>query len=250
MSHTDPTVLSLAALGEPIDPVDRGHLESCPVCAAEVDDLTALVTLGREAPESLPRVPGRVWAGISEELGLAGAPDGTDEDRRSGGGAPVGHDPTVVVPMGPRRRGLYAVAAAAASVGAILGGSVVWAALGDTTPDDTGGTLVAQAVLAPLSTAVNSSGSATVLDSPDGQVIRVDARGLPQGSGFYEVWLIDEGVTKLVALGALPSGSVGTFTIPPGVSVADFPVVDVSLEPYDGDPGHSHDSLMRGVLEA
>ena len=38
--------------------------------------------------------------------------------------------------------------------------------------------------------------------------------------------------------------------MPPGVSMTDFPVVDVSLEPSDGDPGHSHNSLVRGTLQA
>jgi anti-sigma-K factor RskA len=97
---------------------------------------------------------------------------------------------------------------------------------------------------------VTEPGKAQVLKSADGLVVRVDARGLPPSAGFHEVWLLDTDATKLVSLGALPSGSVGTFTIPPGVTVTDFPVVDISLEPYDGNPGHSHDSLLRGVLQA
>jgi hypothetical protein len=32
--------------------------------------------------------------------------------------------------------------------------------------------------------------------------------------------------------------------------VADYPVIDISLESYDGDPSHSKHSLMRGELEA
>ena len=86
------------------------------------------------------------------------------------------------------------------------------------------------------------------MDSADGQVVRVDARSLPTSDGFYEVWLLDEGLTKLVALGALPAGAVWTFTIPPGMSVLDYPVLDISLESYDGDPSHSKNSLMRGEL--
>ena len=93
-------------------------------------------------------------------------------------------------------------------------------------------------------------GEASVVDSPDGRVVRVDARALPDDDGFYEVWLLDSEATKLVALGALPAGSIGTFTVPPGLSLADYPVVDISLEDYDGDPTHSTNSLMRGTLEA
>jgi hypothetical protein len=120
---------------------------------------------------------------------------------------------------------------------------------GATNPGTPTDTFVAQAVLAPLTDSVATPGEAEVLDSPDGQVVRVDARGLPANDGFYEVWLLDSGATKLVALGALPAGSVGTFTVPPGLSIADYPVVDISLESYDGDPSHSKNSLMRGVLE-
>jgi anti-sigma-K factor RskA len=97
---------------------------------------------------------------------------------------------------------------------------------------------------------VSAPGEATVLDSADGKVIRVDARSLPANDGFYEVWLLDSDATKLVALGALPAGSIGTFTVPPGLSIADFPLVDISLESYDGDPSHSKKSLMRGELQA
>ena len=156
-----------------------------------------------------------------------------------------------VVALRPRRAWTVTVAAIAASVGALLGGGLVWAAVdrADLPSGADPSRVVAQAVLAPLEPAVTQPGKATVLDSPDGKVIRVDATALPQRQGFYEVWLIDREVTRLVALGALPAGSVGTFTVPPGVSVADFPVVDISLEPLDGDPTHSRESLMRGVLE-
>jgi hypothetical protein len=141
----------------------------------------------------------------------------------------------------------------AAAAGALVGGAVVWSAV-ERGSGGTGGAdeqFVAQAVLAPLpDKPVTTPGEATVVESPDGQVVRVDARSLPASDGFYEVWLLDEGLTKLVALGALPAGSIGTFTIPPGLSVADYPVIDISLESYDGDPSHSKNSLMRGELQA
>jgi hypothetical protein len=37
--------------------------------------------------------------------------------------------------------------------------------------------------------------------------------------------------------------------IPDGLDLAEFPVVDVSREPLDGDPAHSSDSISRGTLE-
>jgi len=31
--------------------------------------------------------------------------------------------------------------------------------------------------------------------------------------------------------------------------VADYPLVDISIEPYDGNPTHSGDSIVRGQLD-
>lgn len=250
MLHCEPETLALAALGEEIPAEDQMHLDACAQCLTEVTELVELVAIAREAPRGLPPVPASVWDGIRGELGLG-------EDGREGesaGSGPEGRpgSSATVVDLDSRRsrRRMFTVAAVAATAGAIVGGSVVWSALDRSTQVEAPVQLVAQAVLNPLSSSVAEPGKAQVLDSPDGQVIRVDARSLPKDSGFHEVWLIDKDVTKLVALGALPSGSVGTFTIPPGVHIEDFPVVDISLEPYDGDPGHSHQSLMRGILEA
>ncbi len=262
MSHCDETTLALAALGEDIPADESAHLSSCAQCTADLAELIEVVTLGREAPEELPAVPDHVWAGIRQELALTSAPDGSDSQSNVRTlpqpdllhSAPdAGAGDSNVIPLDRRRsRGpLWGVAAVAAAAGAIVGGAVVWSAV----DRGTGGTgsneqFVAQAVLAPLTDTVSAPGEATVLDSADGKVVRVDARSLPANDGFYEVWLLDADATKLVALGALPAGSIGTFTVPPGLSIADFPLIDISLESYDGDPSHSKNSLMRGELQA
>jgi hypothetical protein len=263
MSHCDETTLALAALGEDIPSDEAAHLHSCAQCTADVAELVEVVTLGREAPAELPEVPDHVWAGIRQELSLVGAPDGSDahpnvrtltQPDLPHSTPPAGTGDSNVIPLDRRRsRGpLWGVAAVAAAAGAIVGGAVVWSAV-DRGTGSTGGPneqFVAQAVLAPLTDTVSAPGKATVLDSADGEVVRVDARSLPANDGFYEVWLLDAEATKLVALGALPAGSIGTFTVPPGLSIADFPLVDISLESYDGDPSHSKNSLMRGELQA
>lgn len=263
MSHCDETTLALAALGEDIPSDEAAHLHSCAQCTADVAELVEVVTLGREAPAELPEVPDHVWAGIRQELSLVGAPDGSDahpnvrtltQPDLPHSTPPAGTGDSNVIPLDRRRsRGpLWGVAAVAAAAGAIVGGVVVWSAVERGT-GSTGGPneqFVAQAVLAPLTDTVSAPGKATVLDSADGEVVRVDARSLPANDGFYEVWLLDAQATKLVALGALPAGSIGTFTVPPGLSIADFPLVDISLESYDGDPSHSKNSLMRGELQA
>lgn len=90
-------------------------------------------------------------------------------------------------------------------------------------------------------------GDASVIKTTGGQIIEVDIGDLRPASGeFLEVWLIRPDVSGMVSLGtARPDGR---YELPPGLRLADFPVVDVSTEPYDGDPVHSGASLLRGVL--
>ena len=37
--------------------------------------------------------------------------------------------------------------------------------------------------------------------------------------------------------------------MPDGLEISQFPVVDVSDEPFDGDPAHSGGSIVRGVRD-
>ncbi len=43
-------------------------------------------------------------------------------------------------------------------------------------------------------------------------------------------------------------GASGTFTVPDGLDLSRYDLVDVSAEPYDGNPAHSGDSIIRGKL--
>ena len=52
---------------------------------------------------------------------------------------------------------------------------------------------------------------------------------------------------KMVPIGIL-SGARGEFTIPAGLDLGQYPVVDISAEPLDGDPTHSGTSLLRGTI--
>jgi hypothetical protein len=40
----------------------------------------------------------------------------------------------------------------------------------------------------------------------------------------------------------------GEYRLPDGLQVSDYPIVDLSTEPYDGKPTHSGASLLRGKL--
>ena len=57
--------------------------------------------------------------------------------------------------------------------------------------------------------------------------------------------------TRLISLGALTpqDGQFrGDFALPAGLPIEQFTQVDVSAERWDGDPGHSAVSLLRGDL--
>lgn len=92
----------------------------------------------------------------------------------------------------------------------------------------------------------SGSGTAKLVDA-DGELrLRVDTADLDPGDGFLEVWMIDTEVSKLVSLG--PVRPDGTYDLPPGLDPEQFPVIDVSVEHFDGDPTHSGDSVLRGQL--
>jgi anti-sigma-K factor RskA len=232
--HLDPEVLALLSLGErPGSPADiagaEAHLNACGACRSQVDELAAVVRTARDSGASAPLVPAPegVWAAVQAEL--------------AGDEVPA---PAPVPLARPRRRWLPL--AAAASVGLLLGAGVVYAASGSSEPEPQ---IIASTALAPLEDS-GASGSVRVVETATGPRVDVDMTGLSQGPGFFEVWLLSSDASRLISLGVLDSSSSGSFAVPPGVSTTDYPVVDVSLEPEDGDPAHSKNSLARGTLPA
>ena len=138
-----------------------------------------------------------------------------------------------------RRPRLLVAAAAAAVVIAAVAGTVL-ATSGDDDPS-----LVASTSLEPLGAA--GAGTAELVDDDGDLRLRVETADIDPGDGFLEVWVIDPEVSKLVSLGPLRPD--GVYDLPAGLEPEQFPIVDVSLEPIDGDPTHSGDSLLRGQLE-
>ena len=112
----------------------------------------------------------------------------------------------------------------------------------------TAGDVVASAQLAPVDGA-GFAGTATVSREGEAKVLTVEVPDLPaQSDGYYEVWMATPDTTTMVAIGTLNPGETGRFTLPAGMDAADFPVVDVSVEHFDGDAGHSATSVARGTL--
>jgi Anti-sigma-K factor rskA len=271
--HCDPDVLALRALGEEVGPAEAdAHLAECAQCRAELEELRHVVRSARSgSPDDLPQAaPAHVWEGIRAELGLpetlvpslAAAPvtaavqpgepaTGTPEPV---GGEPTGAPGTDELAAARHRRlrrlPTAPLLAAAAAVGAVAGGLGVWA-LTDGSTDQPAPEVVATTPLEPLPT-WDVEGTASVEVAADGSrllVVEVPGAGVGEADGYHEVWLLDPDVTQLVSLGVL-EGDSGTFAIPAALELDELPVVDVSLEPYDGDPAHSGDSVVRGTLQS
>jgi hypothetical protein len=264
--HCTPEQLSLAALREPLPADDAAHLESCAQCREELAslrrgvDLLAVPQLAAPGAAVLP--PPSVWAGIAAATGVTTAPR-AEALAAAAPPPPVAVPPAppaavppappaaapepapaAVVPLRTRRSRLLLAAAASLVVGVGIGAGAV--ALG--TGDD--GLAVAAAALDPLGDS-DASGEARVVERDDGTlVLEVDLTATDPQDGFYEVWLLDEAVEDLVSLGVVRGGGKVALTLPSTIDLGEYPVVDVSVEPLDGDPGHSGFSVARGTLES
>ncbi|KQO03817.1 MULTISPECIES: anti-sigma factor [unclassified Arthrobacter] len=255
MQHLDPESISLAALGEDLDESGRAHLEGCDTCAMEVEDLHEVVRLARAGDDDPLESPDpAVWAGIHAELGLEPAQLGDpltrtvpthDALRAVGAGSRTADGASMRGRSSRRPLGVRHLAAAAA-VGVLVGGGALWAVQVFASPP--GPEVLAETVLEPLDGSTGE-GTATVV-SGEGGVRSLDVRSTAgEAGGFEEVWLIAPGLDRMYSLGVLHGGD-GSLTIPDSVDLAEFPIVDVSDEPLDGDPTHSGVSVLRGTLPA
>jgi anti-sigma-K factor RskA len=141
------------------------------------------------------------------------------------------------------RPAVAAVAAAAVLAAGIAIGALV-AGGGDDAPTE--GPALA---LARLGDAGSSARGEARVVGGDEDTLRVQVTGLrPSGAGaVYELWLLD-GTDRLLSLGSfrVPASGDAEVDVPLPVPVTDFRYIDVSLEPEDGDPAHSGDSVLRG----
>lgn len=223
MAHCDEQTLTLIAIGEEPSADEALHLVTCDDCRREWESLRSVVDVARDLDDDeLMSPPAHVWAEISEE---------------------VSSNAGNVVPMRPKRTFAPWIAAAAA-IGLVLGG-VGGAMLMRPTPPQ----VVASVALEPLAEYA-ATGNATVEVVDGAEILAVDVSGLPTTDGYFEVWLLAPDASSMIALGTLGPDERAVLPLPAGVSLADYPVVDISAELYDGDPTHSTDSVVRGTLPA
>lgn len=279
MAHLDDEQLSLLALGEDLGEDATLHVEQCRECAETLKSLRDIVLVATTDPNTVQlQAPGsHNWAAIHAALelspSLAADPVSVlaDAGSRTSGNETSGARPddtsglvapTPLRPSNTRsgaRPGLWILGVAAGTAaGLVIGAWTAASILGPAGPPLSGPTisaptqtepaavLLAEASLQPLASH-SSSGDAVVQRLADGSrqlVIRLPDEPLP---GFREVWVGSSDLSKMVSLGVL-GDQAGAFVLPSGLDLAQYPIVDISQEPYDGDPAHSAESIARGVL--
>lgn len=243
--------IALAAFGEGLDPVLAAHLAACPICAHDLESLERTVQLAREDDPHVAadvQPPAQVWAGIAAAIA---EPDGAVPQQRAepvahGGGHRVIDLPArVAAPARAPRRWLLA-AAAAVVLG--LGGAAAGYALGSRSEDVVARCQTTQASLGQLPDGPSGvDGSAEVFCAGEGRSLRVTTARLPLTEGFYEVWLYSPSTGIMVPIGALGEDGTGSFTLPGGMDLDDFHIVDVSHQQFNGNPAHDR-SVLQGPL--
>jgi anti-sigma-K factor RskA len=245
VQHCTPELLALAALRETLPADDAAHLAACDECRAEVASLQravdAVAVPQLAAPGSSVPPPPHVWDAIAAATGISATPSAAPAPAPEEEAAePVGH----VLPFRSRRRPALLVAAAVL-VGAVVGAGAV--AVVQSRDDD--GRQVEAVALDPLADN-DASGRASVVERGDGRrVLKVDLDAPALDDSYYEIWLIDRSVKGMFPLGVVQPGTQ-TVEVPPDLDLAEFPLVDVSVEPLDGNPTHSGVSVVRGELQS
>ncbi|MFF5497644.1 anti-sigma factor [Streptomyces aquilus] len=251
MEHTDEETLTLMALGESPSPPDEDHVRSCARCARELEALRHVVLTMKAEPSregELLTPPADLWDSIASELRLPSGHESADPRPAAMTEPAGGADDRPAVPAraarpGPRRLGRLSVAlaACAALLGAAAGSGITWWVIRDDTnvsASDDGRRLDS---LQP-----NSAGYARLSGASGHRTLTITVEGLPRTAGYFEVWLMDRTHTKLVSMGVLNSEGRASLPVPNNIDLREYSVVDVSVQPYNGKPDHSGDSIVRG----
>ena len=241
MSHLHEDALAGAALddGDELHLRDRWHLVRCRECAGRLAGLRQVVATGRSG-EPYPLRPPRpgLLADIRAELADGDGPRTEDvRDAWPGSTSDAVSSPSSLRRQRPRRIRWLVAAAALAAVGVAT--TVAYRQASDE--------VIATAVLSPLP-AKSGRGTAEIIRGRDGQELAVRVTTAPPTDAFEELWLFDADGPGMISVGILPATGQATFPLPSAGGLAGYTVVDISLEPFDGNPAHSHNSILRGTL--
>jgi anti-sigma-K factor RskA len=242
MTHLDPDRLADRALGtdDPLTAAEQSHLAGCAECRDELAELSRIVELGRN-PERVAHqlVPTEaMWQSIQVQLA-------TETPAKTEAAAePAPSSPTVTeLPRRTPRPRSWLLVAAAAVVGLIIGVGVTTVAVRDRVE-------VTSSTALEALPGQTGQGTAELVNDRGRPELRVQIDAPPTPDRYREVWLINTDGQRMYTLGVLPDDGRASYPLPPELAgqLQNFPIVDVSIEPYDGNPAHSRKSQVRGIL--
>jgi hypothetical protein len=228
------------------------HLEGCPVCRAEVDDLSGLPGLldGLPPAEDLPAGLEEATFAAIERAATPGGEDGVVVPlSRPGSGA--GSNSRSIT--GGRRRPRTSWLLAAAAVLVIAAVVSVAALTRRSGPAPTAAPLGVVHLVAPNGGPAH--GTATIDGSANGLSIKLVVADLPPSPAgtFYTCWLVGAGDTlahqNRVSVGSFTVGSSGSASVQwtTGASLQQFPALGITLEPANGNPLHQGQKVLQAV---
>jgi anti-sigma-K factor RskA len=142
----------------------------------------------------------------------------------------------------------FAVAACAGMLAVGLGAGIVIERAGRT---ETPVVAARTQSLARVGAAPAAAGGTLRITNEETPRVTVDVHDVaPTGSGrFYEVWLLNS-ADDLVSVGGfrVDGTGAGHFEGSLPIPASNFKYIDVSLEPTDGNPAHSKDSVLQTEL--
>lgn len=208
------------------------------------DDPDVLAALRDSAGITFEAPSPGTWDRIAAQLGPdatpeADAPESVDITAASGGSASPAPEEAASPARRVSRRGLWwgAAGVAAGAALAVAGVRLIES-----------GRVIAETVLRTLDTNLDE-GRAKIRERNGTLFLEIDLpHALASSDGYVEVWLIHRDLKELVSVGIYAGGAEESFPLPRDVLDRGFVVVDLSREHFDGNAGHSGDSLLRGRL--
>ena len=256
MSHIDDVILAALALGdrEPLDGSDQHHLQSCRMCQDTLAELEGIVATGQAGREPLldpgPRLLERITAEVAQQP--AATARSAREPEAGESRQPAVHVVSQAAPgpveprpvNGSRRSRRMMLLAAAVGLIVGVGGAVLSDRLSQPEVQ-----VLTRTTLTSLP-GQNGGGQAELVVVDGIEKLRVAVDTASPGQDYRELWLINTDGERMVSLGVLTASGRGDYPLPTVLSsgLQDYTIVDVSLEPFDGNAAHSRVSVVRGNL--
>ena len=243
MAHLNADRLAGRVLGtdDPLTAAEENHLASCAECRKELTELSRIADLSGQPEHVDPQlVPmDAMWQSVQAQLDDQTVSSATTTVQAERPPSP----PIATRPDRTRKRRSLLLAAAAAILGLIIGAGITTVVSRDRVEVTSRTSLEAL----PGHT---GHGTAELINDRGRPELRVQIDAPPAPDNYREVWLINTDGRRMYTLGVLPDNGRATYSLPPELAgqLEGFNIVDVSIEPYDGNPAHSRNSQVRGTL--